>query len=247
MAAPNNTLSISLEELVPDGTVRIKDDGLLYAVDFTMLISGKNRDDAAKDLRNIPEDFFPSAKFITRNTGGRGNYKTKLVSLNDAIQLIMILPGKFANQNRCKFASILKRYFAGDSSVVKQLKENAESSNPINVLVRHSIAQEHRAVVEDDDKVLRKRRKVLDYLEIQERMEDIEIKQLKIHLQHIQSLIPKQFSDDEAMIAFRDKGLNIAICKYYKEHHKQNNSTGRRTTRCGLSRCSNEGWPSCRE
>ena len=60
-------------------------------------------------------------------------------------------------------------------------------------------------------------------------------------------LIPKQFSDDEAMIAFRDKGLNIAICKYYKEHHKQNNSTGRRTTRCGLSRCSNEGWPSCRE
>ena len=89
MAAPN-TLSISFEELVPDGTVRVTSDGLLFAIDLVMLITGKNNNDAGKDLRNIAEETFSAAKFVVRKTAGKGNSKTKLVSFNVLAVLLKI-------------------------------------------------------------------------------------------------------------------------------------------------------------
>ncbi len=48
---------------------------------------------------------------------GKGNGHTKLVSFENAIELIMVLPGKVAKKARAKFANIIRRYLAGDKSL----------------------------------------------------------------------------------------------------------------------------------
>ena len=159
MAAPL-TLSLNLDEIVAGGSVRVTNDGLLYAVDLVMIISGKNNNDAGKDLRNIAEETFSSAKIAERNTGGRGNSKTKLLSFTNAIELIMILPGAMAKATRLKFADLIRRYLAGDSALVNELAENATSAHPINEMARQSLAQDKGNSLE----LMRKR----DNLAIQE-------------------------------------------------------------------------------
>ena len=54
------TKSISFEELVKDrvSTVRVTADGLLYAVDIVVVVTGKNRDDSAKVIRDLPNNVF---------------------------------------------------------------------------------------------------------------------------------------------------------------------------------------------
>ena len=89
MAAPL-TLSLNLDEIVAGGSVRVTNDGLLYAVDLVMIISDKNRDEAGMVLRRLPEEVFASIKAIERRTPGKGNAKTKLISFTDAIELISI-------------------------------------------------------------------------------------------------------------------------------------------------------------
>jgi hypothetical protein len=90
-------------------------------------------------LRGIPDDVFPSIKMIERNTGGSGNSKTKLVSLRDAIQLVMVLPGKIAKETRAQFANIIERYLASDKTLVDEMQAHAESSAPVHVLARESV------------------------------------------------------------------------------------------------------------
>jgi hypothetical protein len=60
-----------------DASVRVTEDGLLYAVDLVMVMTGKNRDDAGWSLRNIPEENFPSVKITDRKMPGKGNGYTK--------------------------------------------------------------------------------------------------------------------------------------------------------------------------
>ena len=60
------TKSISFEELVKDSvsTVRVTADGLLYAVDIVVVVTGKNRDDSAKVIRSLPNDIFSQVCFL---------------------------------------------------------------------------------------------------------------------------------------------------------------------------------------
>ena len=66
----------------------------------------------------------------------RGGYPTKLLSFQDAIELIMVLPGKMAKETRTKFADVLTRYMAGDQSLVEEIQANAVSTSPIAELAR---------------------------------------------------------------------------------------------------------------
>lgn len=56
----SNSKSISFDELVKDrnSTVRMSPDKLLYAVDIVMVVTGKNRDDSAKVIRDLPNNVF---------------------------------------------------------------------------------------------------------------------------------------------------------------------------------------------
>ena len=146
MTAPS-TLSLSFEEILPGGSVRLTNDGMLYAIDLVMVISGKNNNDAGKDLRNLAEETFASSKFIERKTPGKGNSKTKLVSFTNALELVMILPGNRVKALRLQFVNIIKRYLAGDQSLVQELEFNAKSQDQVQVLAR-------------EDQTLTKRRKL---------------------------------------------------------------------------------------
>lgn len=64
---------ISFEDIVQgrDSTVRVTDDGLIYAVDLVMAVSGQNRDDSAKVLRRIGDDVFVASNYVERQLSSR--------------------------------------------------------------------------------------------------------------------------------------------------------------------------------
>lgn len=67
--------TISFEELVPGSAgVRVIDDNqaLLWAVDLTMTVTGKNRDDSGWVFRNLKADVFDSVKFTETHLAANG-------------------------------------------------------------------------------------------------------------------------------------------------------------------------------
>jgi hypothetical protein len=93
----------------------------------------------------------------------RGGGKTKLLTFQHAIELVMVLPGKMAKETRTKFADVITRYMAGDQSLVGEIEANAESTSPIAQMARD-------AVVEDS----RKRKANREDLKITERRQTLE-------------------------------------------------------------------------
>ena len=127
-----------------------------------MVTTGKNRDDAGKAIRNISEETFSSAKFTERNTGGYGNFKTKLISFADAIQLVMVLPGKIAKETRAQFADIIRRYMGGDASMHEEIEANANSTSPIAQMARASLQAQAAQPVDEQSLRLKRRREELE-------------------------------------------------------------------------------------
>ena len=136
----NKLKRISLSSIIPGATdVRLTDDDLLWSIDLTMSITGKNRGDAAKTLRNLKPEIFAEAKFTHRVLAENGGLRTKLLNLNDSIELIMILPGKIAKKIRAKACDYIIRILAGDSTLIPEIEANAASSGPIHRMARESI------------------------------------------------------------------------------------------------------------
>ena len=50
--------------------VRVTPDGLIYAVDLVMAITGKNRNDSAQAIRRLSDDVFDLTTFAERNLHG---------------------------------------------------------------------------------------------------------------------------------------------------------------------------------
>ena len=203
---------LSFEEIVHgrDASVRITDDGLLFVVDLVMVVTGKSRDDSSRVLRDLPEEIFQQVKFTCKSFPGKGNGRTKLVTFQDALELIMVLPGKIAKESRVQFAEIIKRYLAGDESLVKEIRANAESDSVISKLARDSL---------DTDPVgtLAHKRK-LEQLEIEERMIAIEMRKTETQSKFIDMMVktaelytnlcPNQALDDRGRILLKDCVLN---------------------------------------
>jgi len=110
-------------EAVPGGNVTVFEGGLV-AVETVMLVTGKNRNMAGAALRNIPEEQFSSQKYVVKAMPGIGNARTKLLTFEDTIELIMVLPGKMAKQYRLQFVDIITRYLDGDHNLVSEIEEN---------------------------------------------------------------------------------------------------------------------------
>lgn len=187
--------TISFQELVPGSEgVRITEDNLLWAVDLTMVVTGKNRDEAGGALRRLTDDIFESSKMLETHLAANGGKKTKLVTFDHALELVMVLPGKMAKEFRVKACDILKRYFAGDKSLVREIEANAALDAPINQLARASLKRD-REELEYQEHVLSIRNKEL---ELQQNI-------MKVY----QSLCPGGVIDDRANIMFKDKVLNL--------------------------------------
>ena len=213
--------AITFEEVIKGraATVRVTEDGMLWVIDLIMAITGKNRDDAGKALRRVPEELFSSDQMSERKLPGKGNSKVKLVSVQNAIQLVMVLPGKFAKDVRSQFAQILTRYMAGDKSLIREIEDNEESDAPIAVLARASL--------ESDDAVdITRKRKLEDMqiakmeselraqeIETQAKILDNQMKSLEFQksvMDTYKVLCPGEKMDDRARLMFKDNMFNLA-------------------------------------
>ena len=171
---------ISFASIVQDSDayVRVTDDGYLVAVDLAMLVTGKKKTDAVKVLRNLKEKTFSASKFTTRDFPGAGNKGVCLVAIDDAIELIMVLPGNTAKEMRGNFANVLHRYYeelTGDSM--------SASNTSMAPLVGVSFPVAADPPVEDTQELGRKRKRAdLELanleLDVQERTEFVKAKSL---------------------------------------------------------------------
>ena len=222
--------TISFEEIIKgrDATVRVTDDGLLYAVDLVMVMTGQERDHAGKTLRNIPNGTFRSENFSERQLSTRGGPKTKLISFKDALELVMVLPGKVAKETRAQFASILRRYMAGDASLVAEIQANAQSTSPIAELARLDSGDEGIVAVNNNKKRKYEELDILN-MEIDIKTKEIKISKLEVEIQAMQQanqatrvnthiiimdkyaeIASNQALDERARLMFKDTLLNLS-------------------------------------
>ena len=77
-------------------------------------------------ITRLPDNVFDSKKFKKRQL--HSGYPTKLLTFQDAIDFVMVLPGKKARAVRQQFARIIREYIAGERSLVAEIEANAESN-----------------------------------------------------------------------------------------------------------------------
>ena len=228
--AHDNTLGnqrvFSFAEIVKgrDASVRVTADGLFYAVDLVMVMTGKDRDHAGQTLRGLSEETFSSLNFSERKMPGKGNANTKLVSFQNAIELAMVLPGKIARETRVNFSDIIKRYLAGDQSLVKEIQANAASDSPIAQMARAStgdagsdeVSRKRQLAREETlfemEMAERKQRLLQMTAETQSKIADTRAKAVAVQqslLDQYTSLCPGKTLDDRARLMFQDSLLNL--------------------------------------
>ena len=94
---------------------------LIHAIDLAMVVTGKDKRQAAKAIIDIPSDIFDlGAKTHPRSLFLPSGTKTvKIVKYEDALELVMALGGKQANLMKTQFAKILTCYLADDSTMAQ--------------------------------------------------------------------------------------------------------------------------------
>ena len=97
--------ALSFAELVQgrDASVRVTDDGLADLVDLVMVVTGKDCNHANACFRSVDNSLFDNQKVVMRN-------QRRYLTLKNAIELIMVLPGKMAKEMRAQFAEIIENY-----------------------------------------------------------------------------------------------------------------------------------------
>ena len=193
---------LSFNELVPNGHVTVTEDNKLFAVELVMVVMEKTRDDAGWVIRNLPEELFPSVNFTVKATGGRGNGRTKLVTFEHAIELIMVLPGKTAKEYRQKFVDVIKRYLAGDQTLIGEIQANAASDAPVNKMAREACAAEPPQSTEDV--CMKRKRDQLEYMQVEMEMKYTAIEKYR-------ALCTGGVMDERAKVMFKDSLLNSTL------------------------------------
>ena len=118
---------ISFSKLVSGSRgVRVTNDRLVWAVQLTEVVTGKDNDVAGCTLRTLKPDIFDHSKFIHRHLAENRGKKTRLLSIHDAIELTLVLPGRMAKQFRVAICDILTRFLEGDMSLVQEIQHNKE-------------------------------------------------------------------------------------------------------------------------
>ena len=204
MTEPHSSKIFSFSEIVKgrNSSVRVTDDGLLYAVDLTMAMTGLARDQAGLVLRRLFNKFtkFTTISMIDRLFAG-GGHPTKLITFEHAIELAMILPGETAKETRVAFANIIRRYLAGDKSLITEVEQNAYSSDSISQMARESINKENNPTKE---RTFRKRG-----LEQDDTLMQLIIQ--KTIIDTYTSLCENRVIDADAKLLFRENILKIAF------------------------------------
>lgn len=157
---------MQFDELVPGAAVRFTViDGVQYLSirDFIMAVCNKDGNHASDmwrcfspEYKNELTQFLGNFKFP-----GRGQQNQSVITFDGALTLMNWLPGENAKKWRGKTTQILKRYFAGDPTLLDDIQANAESNAPINQAAR--AAMDKQPAIEDDFvQNMVKRRKIQD-------------------------------------------------------------------------------------
>lgn len=152
--AMDYTNLISFDEIVKGrgASVRVTDDGMLYAVDLVMVVTGGSREDAVKALRRLP---YETLQVEWRVCG----HKTKVLCPEDSIKLVMALDGH-AEQGTCDgFASIISRYAACNQSLVPEVESDV--AIPAQLLPRKQSRREDLELLQMEEEIQAKRIKNL--------------------------------------------------------------------------------------
>ena len=156
--------------------MRITADGMVYVMDLTVIITEKSYHEAAKVLLRLFEEQHLSIKFIERDTGGSGNTRTKLVSLNDSLELINVLPGKMDLDTRKRFADAIRRHYEGGDTPVDEPPPSL-ASEPAPSVDRVLETRKRQLELEDMELQFRARKEDME-LQFKARRESMETESL---------------------------------------------------------------------
>ena len=92
---------------------------MLSAVDLVMAVTGKNCNHANELLRKLKPARFRRDNFSVVS-------RARYVTLEHAVELVMVMPGRLARQARRQFADIIVRYLDGDRSMCCEIEANQD-------------------------------------------------------------------------------------------------------------------------
>ena len=104
---------------------------------------------------------------------GRGQGEQPVIAFPGAIILSMFLPGENAKKHRLVMCNIIRRYYAGDMSLIDEVMANAASDHPIAEMARESLNEDQRDANELEEDKRRKRA-----------LEDVELQCKRMELKH---------------------------------------------------------------
>ena len=170
------------------------------------MFTGQDRNHASKTLRSIPDDVFLGEKFSLKKVDGNRGKETKTVSFNNALELVMVLPGRVAKETRTQFADIIKRYLAGDHSLITEIEANAQSSSPITQMARESMN-----VVTEEELTRKRRREDIELQKMQAEAVTLQQKTVTDFMEAMQTLDPNWKNDTRLVIQTKDRLKRIVL------------------------------------
>ena len=144
------------------------DDGMWYwsVFDFINFVTGRELGSSygRVTLLRLTNSSQYASEVVTNCNNlkfpGSGEKETPCMTLRGLQRLLLILGGKVASQYREIVESIFTRYTAGDTTLIQEVRANAASDAPENVMARQALEQEP---------VTLGKRKAIDEMEYAER------------------------------------------------------------------------------
>jgi hypothetical protein len=125
-------------------------------VDFVMAVTGQDSNNSNRLMKRLQEDDTPYWSNLKKHQfSGPGQKPNYVLSASEAIELLMVLPGKVAKQFRRECAKLITRVFGGDDSVKQLLHENAMSDAPLQTWCRQEVMSTNGVVMGDYNGVIK--------------------------------------------------------------------------------------------
>ena len=162
---------IPFDEIVPGASVRVVTiDGLQYLSirDIIMCVCNKDNNDAGQIWRRMSSDHLSELQTscLSFQFSGQGQVPSPVITFPGALKLLMFLPGEVAKKHRSAMVNILRRFFAGDMTLLDEIEKNSRS--PLAQMAREESLLEQEPYNELDNSLKRKREELeLQRMEIQ--------------------------------------------------------------------------------
>ena len=216
MAVVKVPATLPFDEIVPGATVRFcVIDGVQYLSirDMIMCVCSKDNKDACKIWERLPETQKEEVESFCRNFQfhGQGQSKQPVITFIGALKLIMVLPGEAAKKHRSAMTDILRRYFAGDASLLDEIERNQVSESPIAQMARASLAGEGGSgAIEDSHK---RKREELELAKIEAEIEVMTNTSRMQVMDKYHSYCLDTVLDERAKVMFKEALLNSLMVK----------------------------------